>query len=183
MSVKNFSDRHIGPHESEIPGMLNKIGVKSLDELIEKTVPDCIRLNKDTSIGEGLDEYEYTRYLQRIASKNKIFRSYMGMGYYETLTPSVIQRNILENPSWYTSYTPYQAEISQGRLEALLNFQTVITELTGMEIANASLLDEATAASEAMIMCFNSRSREQVKNNAKKFFIDQRNQRFFVTLQ
>ncbi len=172
MNIEEFAERHIGPQENEIEEMLKEIGVNSLAEMIEKTNPKQIRLKKELEICNSLTETEYLERIKEIAKKNRIFKSFIGMGYYETITPSVIQRNILENPSWYTSYTPYQAEISQGRLEALLNFQTVITELTGMEIANASLLDEATAASEAMIMFYNLRSREKAKNNANKFFVD-----------
>ncbi|MBN2175426.1 MAG: aminomethyl-transferring glycine dehydrogenase, partial [Bacteroidales bacterium] len=132
-----------------------------------------IRLHDQLDLPEGMNEFEYISHLKKLASKNKIFRSYIGMGYYNTITPGVIQRNVLENPGWYTSYTPYQAEISQGRLEALLNFQTMVADLTGLPIANASLLDEGTAAAEAMIMFFNSRSREQVKRNANRFFISE----------
>ncbi|MBN2613869.1 MAG: aminomethyl-transferring glycine dehydrogenase [Bacteroidales bacterium] len=173
MSVEKFSSRHIGPRDSELPEMLGKIGVKSLDELIDKTVPSSIRLEKSIDLPESLTENEYFKYIKRIAAKNKVYKSYIGMGYYGTVFPAVIQRNILENPGWYTSYTPYQAEISQGRLEALLNFQTVIIELTGMEIANASLLDEATAAAEAMTMIYGLRTREAVKNEYNRFFVDE----------
>ncbi|MFC2138411.1 aminomethyl-transferring glycine dehydrogenase [Bacteroidota bacterium] len=172
MSSEKFTDRHIGPNKNELQSMLDVIGVKSLDELIEKTVPESIRLNKNLNIDEGISEVEYLDRIKKIASRNKVFKSCIGRGYCETILPTVIQRNILENPSWYTSYTPYQAEISQGRLEALLNFQTVILELTGMEVANASLLDEATAASEAMIMMYNVRSRDKVKQGANQFFLD-----------
>ncbi len=173
MSIENFSTRHIGPRDSELPIMLKKIGVSSLDELIDKTVPTSIRFDKSLDLPESMTEYEYFKYIKRIGAKNKVFKSYIGAGYYGTIFPAVIQRNILENPSWYTSYTPYQAEISQGRLEALLNFQTVIIDLTGMEIANASLLDEATAAAEAMTMIYGLRSREAVKNGYNKFFVDE----------
>ena len=152
--------------------MLDRIGVDSLDELIRNTIPESIILDKPLDLPEGISEFEYIQRISRIAAKNKLFNSYIGMGYYGTILPAVIQRNILENPSWYTSYTPYQAEISQGRLEALLNFQTMVADLTGMEIANASLLDEATAAAEAMIMLFNTRSRNAVKEERNKFFVD-----------
>ena len=172
MQTESFESRHIGPRQHEISEMLVKIGVHSLDELIDKTIPSEIRLKKGLSLPEPVSEYEYLKELKSIASKNKQYKTYIGMGYYNTIFPSVIKRNILENPSWYTSYTPYQAEISQGRLEALLNFQTMIVELTGMEIANASLLDEATAAAEAMTMFFNSRSKEAVKNNVNRFIVD-----------
>jgi glycine dehydrogenase len=172
MPVNQFIYRHVGPRTHEINKMTESLGVGSLDELIEKTIPDEIRLKKPLDLPEGMSEYDYINRLREIARKNKLYKTYIGMGYYGTVLPPVIQRNILENPAWYTSYTPYQAEISQGRLEALLNFQTVITELTGMEIANASLLDEGTAAAEAMIMMFNTRSREMVKNNSITFLVD-----------
>jgi glycine dehydrogenase len=173
MALDNFIHRHIGPRDHEIDGMLKKIGVASIDELLDKTVPSTIRLEESLKLGTPMSEYEYGQRIRKIAAKNKMYRSFIGMGYYGTMTPPVIQRNILENPSWYTSYTPYQAEISQGRLEALLNFQTVVMELTGMEMANASLLDEATAASEAMIMFFNGRPRKMAKAGANVFFVDE----------
>ncbi|MBN2348877.1 MAG: aminomethyl-transferring glycine dehydrogenase [Bacteroidales bacterium] len=172
MTTGKFAIRHIGPRDHEIKHMLSSVGVNSLDELIKKTIPETILLDKELDLPEGISEYDYLKQIKKIASKNKVFKSYIGMGYYNTIFPAVIQRNVLENPGWYTSYTPYQAEISQGRLEALLNFQTVITELTGMEIANASLLDESTAAAEGMIMLFNARSREEVKNGHQMFFVD-----------
>jgi glycine dehydrogenase len=171
MSFDNFINRHIGPREEETRLMLSKIGCNSLNELIEKTVPSSIRLQRKLNIPEGVSETEYLSQIWEIAQKNKLFKTYIGLGYYNTLTPAVIQRNIFENPSWYTSYTPYQAEISQGRLEALLNFQTMVMDLTGMEIANASLLDEATAAAEAMIMLYNNRPADAAGKNV--FFIDQ----------
>ncbi|PLX13215.1 MAG: glycine dehydrogenase (aminomethyl-transferring) [Marinilabiliales bacterium] len=173
MITDKFVDRHIGPREQELTSMLKKIGVDSLDHLIDETVPKKIRLQNKLNLPEGMSEYEYTIHLKEIASKNKQFRSYIGQGYYNTITPAVIQRNILENPSWYTSYTPYQAEISQGRLEALLNYQTMVMDLTGMDMANASLLDEATAAAEAMIMLYNARPRSMVKDNANVFLVDE----------
>ena len=151
--------------------MLKKIGASSVDELIDQTVPASIRLKKPLNLPAGMTEYQYHKHLRAIAEKNKIFKTYIGLGYYNTIVPAVIQRNILENPGWYTAYTPYQAEISQGRLEALLNFQTMIMDLTGMEIANASLLDEGTAAAEAMAMLFNNRSRDAIENGANKFFV------------
>ncbi|TNF46437.1 MAG: glycine dehydrogenase (aminomethyl-transferring) [Bacteroidetes bacterium] len=169
MSV--FSQRHIGPNQTEKAAMLAKAGVSSIDELIDKTIPAHIRLNRELVIDNALSEQEYLNHIQELGKKNKVFRSFIGMGYNETIVPSVILRNVLENPGWYTAYTPYQAEISQGRLEALLNFQTMILELTGLEIANASLLDEGTAAAEAMIMFWNSRSRNDVKEGKNKFFI------------
>ena len=147
-----FVNRHIGPDETEIKEMLEVIGVSSLDELIDQTVPAHIRNNNELNLDEPLSEFDFIKGLKETASRNKIFKSYIGMGYYPSVTPPVIQRNILENPGWYTQYTPYQAEISQGRLEALINFQTMVSDLTSMEIANASLLDEGTAAAEAMLM-------------------------------
>ena len=136
-----FASRHIGPRAEETALMLRKIGAPSLEALIEETLPSSIRLNKPLNIPDGLSEYEYSRHIKEIASQNKIFRTYIGLGYYNCITPAVIQRNILENPGWYTAYTPYQSEIAQGRLEALLNFQTMVMDLTAMEITNASLFD------------------------------------------
>jgi glycine dehydrogenase len=153
--------------------MLEAIGVASLDELVALTIPASIIRDKDLDLPEPMDEHTYLERIWEIASKNKMFRTYMGLGYYNTTLPSVIQRNVMENPNWYTSYTPYQAEISQGRLEALLNFQTVVMELTGLEIANASLLDESTAAAEAMIMFLNARSRVAAKEGRNIFFVDE----------
>lgn len=172
MSMNQFIFRHIGPRPHEIDAMARFLGVDSLDALIDKAVPSGIRLQKPLDLPDGITEYEYFNRLRDIARKNKLFKSYIGMGYYGTILPAVIQRNVLENPSWYTSYTPYQAEISQGRLEALLNYQTVISELTGLELANASLLDEGTAAAEAMIMMYNARTKEAVKNGWNVFFAD-----------
>lgn len=172
MQTSEFLYRHIGPRKNDIVEMVKTIGLNSLDELIDKVVPENIRLHQPLNLPKALTENEFLERVRDIASKNKVFRTYIGQGYYNTVFPSVIKRNILENPSWYTSYTPYQAEISQGRLEALLNFQTMVAELTAMPLANASLLDEATAAAEAMIMLFNSRSRDEVKNNIKKFVAD-----------
>jgi len=146
MATDIFTNRHIGPRDHEVDSMLKKVGVSSTEELINETIPASIRLKEELDLEEGMSEFEYFNRIKEIAAKNKLFKTYIGQGYHGTITPAVILRNILENPSWYTSYTPYQAEISQGRLEALLNFQTVVSELTGMEIANASLLDEATAA-------------------------------------
>ncbi|MDR0714842.1 MAG: aminomethyl-transferring glycine dehydrogenase, partial [Bacteroidales bacterium] len=173
VTMEDFVSRHIGPRQKEYAQMLSVIGVSSLEELVRQVLPDDIRLPRPLDLPEGISEAAYITQLEETAALNKIFRSYIGMGYYHTFLPSVIKRNILENPSWYTSYTPYQAEISQGRLEALLNFQTAVTELTGMDIANASLLDEASAAAEAMMMLFRSRTREAEKNNARRFFVDQ----------
>lgn len=171
MITNNFIQRHNGPKAGDLQKMLDTIGVKSLDELIDQTIPAAIRHEKPLNIGPGMNEYEFLEHLRTLASRNKVYRTYIGMGYYNTILPGVIQRNILENPGWYTSYTPYQAEISQGRLEALLNFQTMVSDLTGMPISNSSLLDEATAAAEAMIMAYNCRSRNKVKANANKFFV------------
>jgi glycine dehydrogenase len=173
MSSDIFVSRHIGPRDHELPLMLETIGVGSLGELIDKTVPGSIRLEKPLRLPKAMSEYEYLNHIRSIGSRNKMFRTFIGQGYYGVAPLSVIIRNVLENPSWYTSYTPYQAEISQGRLEALLNFQTMIIDLTGMQIANASLLDESTAAAEAMIMMFNARSRNAVKAGAIRFFVDE----------
>ena len=172
MASDKFVARHIGPRESEVNDMLTQIGVSSLEELINQTVPENIRLEKPLRLEDGLTERQYYRKILALAKKNKVFNTYIGMGYYDTITPAVILRNVLENPVWYTSYTPYQAEISQGRLEALLNYQTMICEMTAMELANASLLDEATAAAEAMIMILNSRSRAQAKAEANIILVD-----------
>jgi len=174
MASDKFVARHIGPREQDIKLMLEKIGVSSLDQLIDETVPQNIRLEQPLKLADGLTERQYYRKILALASKNKVFNTYIGMGYYDTITPAVILRNILENPVWYTSYTPYQAEISQGRLEALLNFQTMICELTAMELANASLLDEATAAAEAMLMMYHSRTREKEKAGANVILVDEK---------
>ena len=174
MAFDKFADRHIGPRENEIPQMLRTVGVDSLDGLIKETVPPSIMIDKPLDLPEAMSEYEYLNHIREIGAKNKQFHSFIGMGYYGTVIPSVILRNVLENPGWYTSYTPYQAEISQGRLEALLNYQTMVSELTGVELANASLLDEATAGAEAMIMMYNARPRSAVKAGVKKLFIDEK---------
>ena len=172
MFKENFTRRHIGPNTSELEVILKTIGVESIEELLNQTIPGKIRLQKDLNIPEGISEMEFLKEIKKLASLNKNFKTYIGLGYHDTFTPSVIQRNILENPGWYTAYTPYQPEIAQGRLEALLNFQTMVCDLTKMEIANASLLDEGTAAAEAMIMMFNNRSKEQRSFDEKKFFVD-----------
>lgn len=164
-----FADRHLGQTEEEIRAMLDLIGADSLDQLIAETVPDGILLETPLKLPEAQSEHDFTQAFRKLAAKNKVFRSYIGMGYHECVTPAVIQRNILENPGWYTAYTPYQAEIAQGRLEMLINFQTMVTDLTGMEIANASLLDEATAAAEAMRMFWDTRKKE--KKEAVKFLV------------
>ncbi len=164
-----FDTRHIGPSETEEKDMLKIIGVSTLDELINKTVPENIRLKAPLKLPKAVSEYKFLKGFKKLAQQNNVMRSFIGMGYHNTVTPGVILRNILENPGWYTAYTPYQAEIAQGRLEALINYQTMVTELTGMEIANASLLDEATAAAEAMTMFF--ASRKGVKKSANKYYV------------
>ena len=171
MINNNFIKRHNGPTDADAERMLKVIGVESEEKLVGEIISDEIRLPKPLDLGTGINEYECVAKLKAIGARNKQFRTYIGLGYYNTITPGVIMRNILENPGWYTSYTPYQAEISQGRLEALLNFQTVISDLTAMPLANASLLDEATAAAEAMLMFWHSRSRAQVKAGVHKFFV------------
>ncbi|MBL7895610.1 MAG: aminomethyl-transferring glycine dehydrogenase [Bacteroidia bacterium] len=171
--MDTFVSRHNGPRENEVKEMLKKIGVSSVDELINQTVPSNIRLKEPLKVGAALTEFQYLKHLRALGKKNKVFRSYIGLGYYNTILPSVIQRNILENPGWYTAYTPYQAEIAQGRLEAILNFQTMVMDLTAMPIANASLLDEATAAAEAVFMFYSNRSREKQKAGAHKLFVSE----------
>ena len=171
MINNNFIKRHNGPTEADVEKMLKVIGVKSTEQLVDEIISPDIRLKKDLNIGRGMNEYECISHLKALGAKNKQFRSYIGMGYYNVITPGVITRNILENPGWYTSYTPYQAEVSQGRLEALLNFQTVISDMTAMPLANASLLDEATAAAETMLMFYHERTRAQVKADVKKIFV------------
>ena len=173
MRTDSFALRHIGPDENDLQTMLQTVGVDSIDQLIYETIPDDIKLSAPLALPEPMSEYEYLNHLRTIASQNKIFKTYIGLGYHNTVTPSVIKRNILENPGWYTAYTPYQAEIAQGRLEALLNFQTMVCDLTGMELANASLLDESTAAAEAITMLFELRSRDQKKAGIAKFFVSE----------
>ena len=173
MRTDAFALRHIGPRESDLNHMFKTIGVESFDQLIYETIPDNIRLKNDLVLDPAMTEYEYLNHIQELGKKNKVFKSYIGLGYHPTIVPAVIQRNIFENPGWYTAYTPYQAEIAQGRLEAILNFQTTVIELTGMEIANASLLDESTAAAEAMALLYDVRSRDQKKNNVIKFFVSE----------
>lgn len=172
IKMEQFKNRHIGITESDKKKMLEAINVSSMGELIDQTIPSDIRLTKPLSLPEALSEHEYAEEIARIASQNNLFTSYIGMGWYDTVTPAVIYRNVFENPVWYTSYTPYQAEISQGRLEALINFQTVVSELTALPLANCSLLDEATAAAEAATMMYGLRSREQVKNGVETLFVD-----------
>ena len=173
MKTDSFALRHIGPRENDLPHMLKTIGAESIDQLIFETIPADIRLKSDIVLDEPMTEYEFAKHIAALGNKNKVFQSYIGLGYNQAIVPAVIQRNILENPGWYTAYTPYQAEIAQGRLEAILNFQTTVIELSGMEIANASLLDEATAAAEAMALLFDVRSRDQKKNKINKFFVSE----------
>ncbi len=172
--ANEFSDRHIGPNEEETVEMLKEIGMSSLDELINKTIPTAIHLNGDLEVTPAMSEYEYLTELKKVAAKNKVYKSYIGQGYYDTIVPSVILRNLFENPGWYTQYTPYQAEIAQGRLESLLNFQTMVSDLTALPIANASLLDEGTAAAEAMTMLFNHKNRDHEHLSSPKFFVDEK---------
>lgn len=167
-----FASRHIGPDDTETKEMLATIGVVTLDELINKTIPSGIRLKNELDISEPVSEFQFLADLKKIANKNKLFKSYIGQGYYDTITPSVILRNLFENPGWYTQYTPYQAEIAQGRLESLLNFQTMVSDLTALPIANASLLDEGTAAAEAMAMLFNHKNKDHDHITSAKFFVD-----------
>ena len=173
MEMEQFKNRHIGINEADKQQMLGVIGLSGIDQLISQTIPSDIRLSEPLSLPKALTEQEYAEEITHIASQNKIFASYIGMGWYDTITPAAIYRNVFENPVWYTSYTPYQAEISQGRLEALLNFQTVVSELTALPLANCSLLDEATAAAEAATMMVGLRSREQQKNNVETLFVDE----------
>jgi len=173
MKTDAFALRHIGPRENDLQHMLKTIGAETLDQLILETIPDDIRLKSPLNLDPAMTEYEFANHIQELGNKNKVFKTYIGLGYNQAIVPAVIQRNIFENPGWYTAYTPYQAEIAQGRLEAVLNFQTMVIELTGMEIANASLLDEGTAAAEAMALLFDVRSREQKKNNICKFFVSE----------
>lgn len=173
MNTNLFASRHIGVNSSDLAEMLQTIGVDSLGQLIYETIPSDIRLDQELHLPPALSEYEFAKHIQELATKNKVFKSYIGLGYHEAIVPAVIQRNVLENPGWYTAYTPYQAEIAQGRLEALINFQTMVCDLTGMELANASLLDEATAAAEAMTLLFAVRSSAKKKANANKFFVSE----------
>src|ERR1700749_468758 len=166
---EKFQHRHIAPNAADTAQMLEKLGINSIDELIEQTIPARIRLKKPLDLPPAKSEFDYLNNLKQTASKNKVFKSFIGKGYYDVIVPGVIQRNILENPGWYTQYTPYQAEIAQGRLQALLNFQTMVIDLTGMEIANASLLDEGTAAAEAMFMQYSLRK----NSGADVFFVSE----------
>ena len=170
----SFVDRHVGLNsKNDLQEMLATIGVASVEELLQQVIPQNIRLKKALDLPEAMSEYEYAAHIAELAAKNRTFRSFIGMGYYPNVVPAVVSRNVFENPAWYTSYTPYQAEISQGRLEALLNYQTAILSLTGMEVANCSLLDEATATAEAMLMMYALRSREAVKQGRNQIFVDE----------
>jgi len=173
MDTNKFVNRHVGITEEDIPAMLEVVGAESLDQLIDQTIPSNIRLKNSMNLPEPMTERELAEHLGELASKNEVFTSYIGMGWYDTVCPAPIQRNVFENPVWYTSYTPYQAEVSQGRLEALLNFQTMICELTSLPLTNCSLLDEATAAAEAVTMLHGTRSRTQVKAEANTVFVDE----------
>ena len=173
MNTADFSLRHIGPRAESQRQMLEVIGVDSIEHLVNETIPDDIRLRQELDLAEPMSEQEYLLHIYNLSKKNKVFRTFIGLGYHPTIMPAVIQRNVLENPGWYTAYTPYQAEIAQGRLEALLNFQTMITDLTGMEISNASLLDESTASAEAMTLLFAVRDRQQKKDEVNKFFVSE----------
>lgn len=168
-----FQRHHIGPNETETTEMLKQIGTDTLDQLIDRTVPAEIRMEGELNLPAAMSEHEYLQHMKQVSMQNKVYKSYIGQGYYDTITPAVILRNVFENPGWYTQYTPYQAEISQGRLESLLNFQTVVSDLTGLPIANASLLDEATAAAEAMTMFFNTVNKNQHQVSRPKFFVDE----------
>ncbi|NEQ49465.1 MAG: aminomethyl-transferring glycine dehydrogenase [Leptolyngbya sp. SIO3F4] len=171
MAYNSFTNRHIGASQEEVREMLETVGVSSVEELIAQTIPANIRLNGKLNLPEAMTEFEFAHHIEELAAKNEVFQSYIGMGYHATIVPPVIRRNVLENPGWYTAYTPYQAEIAQGRLEALLNFQTAVIDFTGLEMANASLLDEGTAAAEAMFMFYNLRSRQAQKAGVNKFFV------------
>ncbi|WP_396185747.1 aminomethyl-transferring glycine dehydrogenase [Flavobacterium sp.] len=173
MKTDAFALRHIGPSENNLQHMLKTIGAETMDQLIFETIPNDIRLKSDLDLEPAMTEFEFSNHIKLLGDKNKMFQSYIGLGYNQAIIPAVIQRNVFENPGWYTAYTPYQAEIAQGRLEAILNFQTMVIELSGMEIANASLLDEGTAAAEAMALLFDIRSRDQKKNNVNKFFVSE----------
>ncbi len=173
MNTDSFALRHIGPRKNDLSEMLKTIGAESMEQLINETIPNDIRLKNDLVLDAAMSEQEFLEHINELAEKNQVFKSYIGLGYHAANIPAVIQRNILENPGWYTAYTPYQAEIAQGRLEALLNYQTMVIDLTGMELANASLLDESTAAAEAMALLFAVRERDQKKNEVNKFFVSE----------
>ena len=171
MKKNEFVSRHIGPNKSEIRQILATLEVDSIAELLQQTIPEEIRLPNSLDLPKGISEFKFLNELRELSEKNQLFDTYIGLGYHPTITPAVIQRNILENPGWYTAYTPYQAEIAQGRLEALFNYQTLVCDLTGMPLSNASLLDESTAAAEAMAMTFALRSSDQKKRNTNQFFV------------
>ena len=173
MYTEAFENRHIGPNEKDEKKMLASLGIDSIADLLDQTLPASIRLPHPLNLPKGISEYAFAQEMQTLSEKNELFDTYIGLGYHPTITPAVIQRNIFENPGWYTAYTPYQAEIAQGRLEALFNFQSMVSDLTGMPLANASLLDEATAAAEAMSLLWNSRTRAQIKAGADRFFVDE----------
>ena len=168
---QEFVSRHIGPNEADGKAMLKTIGEHGLSDLVDKTVPPSIRMSHELKLPPAMSENEYLKHIKELSLKNKLFSNYIGQGYYDCITPSVILRNVFENPGWYTQYTPYQAEISQGRLESLLNFQTMVSDLTALPISNASLLDEATAAAEAMTMFFNTLNKQD-HIDRPRFFID-----------
>src|SRR3984893_10721969 len=170
--ANEFARRHIGSNEAETRQMLSSIGVKTLEDLVDRAIPASIRNPKSLQVTEAVSEAEYLELIRDIAAKNQVFKNYIGQGYYETITPSVILRNVFENPGWYTQYTPYQAEISQGRLESLLNFQTMVSDLTGLPLANAALPDEGPAAAEAMTMFFNLKNKDHDHVTTPKFFVD-----------
>ncbi|MEC8257437.1 MAG: glycine dehydrogenase (aminomethyl-transferring), partial [Bacteroidota bacterium] len=172
MKTTHFAYRHIGPRSSEVKEMLAAVEADSLDELCQQTIPESIRIDKQMNLPTAMSEAECLAHIAELGSKNKLHKSYIGMGYHPTHLPAVIQRNILENPGWYTAYTPYQAEIAQGRLEAVMKFQTIVCELTGIPLSNASLLDESTAAAEAMSMLYNLRNAAQKKGEVNEFFVD-----------
>ena len=169
---KNFLNRHLGIDEKDLSQMLSVIGLDSIEKLIDQTIPQTIRKHDALNVPAAMSEHEYLKHIQAIAEKNILANNYIGQGYYGTVTPSVILRNIFQNPGWYTQYTPYQAEISQGRMEALMNFQTVVSDLTGLPIANASLLDEGTAAAEAMSMFYSIRNKRNKETPINKLFVD-----------
>ena len=170
--TKEFKARHIGPNAAHTQQMLETIGIASLDALVEKTIPENIKMHQTLAVPQPMSEHQYLDHIKSVSKKNQVFKTYIGQGYYGTHTPSVILRNIFENPGWYTQYMPYQAEISQGRLESLLNYQTMVCDLTGLEIANASLLDESTAAAEAMGMFFYQANKDSSNITKPHFFID-----------
>src|SRR6187551_1417258 len=169
-----FISRHIGPDEHSTKQMLKTIGVPDLDTLISRTVPPAIRMQHELNLPAAMSEHQYLQHIKEVSLQNEVYKSYIGKGYYNTIVPSVILRNVFENPGWYTQYTPYQAEIAQGRLESLLNFQTMVSDLTALPIANASLLDEGTAAAEAMAMLFNHKNKNHDHITSPKFFVDEK---------